>query len=126
MTGARTLVFDERAEIDAKRIEALVESMGRFAAERMIGRAIEEIDWRLTDARHALRNGDSEGFATAMRHLMPVANAIGLPAVSRVAGDAAHTTATRDSAALGATFARLERLCDGVVPAIGDAWAARS
>src|SRR6056297_1498414 len=126
MTDATGLIFDERTEIDASRIKALVESMGRFAAERLIGRAIEEIDWRLMDARGALRNGEVEGFRTAMRHLIPAADAVGLPAISRVAGDAADTTAKGDSAALGATFARLERLCDGVVPALGEAWAARN
>jgi len=126
MTGTSRLILGGSTEIDAERLDCLVEEMGRLAAERMIGRAIEEIDWRLMDARIALRSGDRAGLRNAMRHMVPVANTVGLPDVSRVAGDVAGAAASGDSIALSATFARLERLCDGVVPAIGEAWAAQS
>lgn len=126
MAGARRLLPEERTKIDERRIDALVGDMGRIATERLLGRAIEEIDWRLMDARIAFAAGEARALQNTMRHLIPVANTIGLAVVAQVAADVAATSRTRDTAAVAATLARLERLCDGVVPAIGDAWSARS
>ncbi len=126
MAGTKRLLPEERTVIDERRIDALVADMGRIATERLLGRAIEEIDWRLMDARIALAAGETRALQNTMRHLIPVANTIGLTAVARVAADVAATSRARDGAAVAATLARLERLCDGVVPAIGDAWSARS
>ena len=126
MPGVKRLPLEERTEIDMRRIAALVEDMGRVATERLLGRAIEEIDWRLMDARIAAASGNSRALCNTMRHLIPVANTIGLSAVACVAADVARTAEAGDGAALSATLARLDRLCDGVVPAIGKAWSARS
>ncbi len=114
----------ERPEIDTALLAALVRDLGVSSAERHVGRSVDEIsDW-VAMAQASYLSDDAEGTVRAARHLMPVAQGVGLVRIARVAADVAETASHGDHAALAATLSRLVRLSDGAVHAIGDAWSA--
>jgi HPt (histidine-containing phosphotransfer) domain-containing protein len=125
MRKVTRLVPFERTEIDARRVLALVRDMGHPSAERLIGRALDEIDDRLQAVDRAVCRGDLRGAAQRARQLATVADAAGLTGVTHVARMVADAAEAGDGPALGATLSRLSRLADGAVCAIGEAWAAR-
>jgi HPt (histidine-containing phosphotransfer) domain-containing protein len=125
MRQVTRLVHSERTEIDARRVQALVHDMGHQSAERLFGRALDDIEDRLTAVDRAARGGDLRGAAQRARQLAKVADAAGLTGVRRVASMVADAAEAGDGPALGATLSRLSRLVDGAVCAIGEAWAAR-
>lgn len=122
MTKLGNLRPEEATGLEWHRIEALIDERGLYSAERLIGWSIEEIDRHSAAARAALEAGNARTLARSLRRLAKVAEEIGLPAISRVAGDVLQSASAGDGPAIGATLARLERLCDGAVPAIGKAW----
>lgn len=99
--------------------------MGHPSAERLFGRALDDIEDRLHAVDRAVCRGDLRGAAQRARQLATVADAAGLTGVTRVARMVAEAAEAGDGAALGATLSRLSRLADGAVCAIGEAWAAR-
>jgi hypothetical protein len=115
----------ERAEIDGRRVQVLIRDMGLPSAERLFGRALDEIDDRLRAADRSCAAGDLRGAARALRQIVPIAGAVGLTGISRVAVMAAGTAEVGDGPALAATLCRIGRLSDAALRAIGDAWAAR-
>ena len=119
------LVPAEPTEIDVRRVNALVRDMGQPSAERLFGRALDEIEDRLGIADHAATRGDFQSAAKAARQLVPIAGAVGLTHIARVAAMASQTADAGDGAALAATLSRLARLTRGAVLAIGEAWASR-
>lgn len=125
MLAVTRLVPMERTELDARRVNALVRDMGQPSAERLFGRALDEIEGRIGTAEHAASRGDFKGAAKAARQLVPIARAVGLTQIAQVAGMASRTAEAGDGAALAATLARLGRLTRGAVLAIGEAWATR-
>jgi hypothetical protein len=115
----------ERAEIDARRVNALIRDMGQPSAERLFGRALDEIADRLQAADRAAARGDCRAAAKAVRQIVPIAGAVGLSAIARVAAMSAKTADAGDGPAFAATLCRVERLSHAAVRAIGEAWAAR-
>jgi hypothetical protein len=115
----------ERAEIDARRVTALIRDMGQPSAERLFGRALDEIEDRLKAADRAAAGGDFGGAAKALRQIVPIAGAVGLTGIVRVANMSAAAAEAGDGHALAATSSRIGRLTDAAVRAIGEAWAAR-
>ena len=115
----------ERTEIDARRVRALVRDMGQPSAERLFGRALDEIEDRVRQADTTASAGDFRRAAKAMRQLVPIADAVGLTGISRIAAMAAGAAEAGDGAALSAILARLGRAIHGSVRAIGETWAAR-
>lgn len=115
----------ERAEIDARRLNALIRDMGQSSAERLLGRALDEIDERLRAADRAAGDGDFRAAAKSLRLIVPIAGAVGLSGISRVAAMSARTAEAGDGPALAATLCRIERLARAAVRAIGEAWQAR-
>jgi hypothetical protein len=113
---------DETTGLEWHRIEALIDERGLYSAERLIGWSIEEIDRHAAAAREAVAAGNARTLSRSLRRLAKVADDIGLSIIARVAGDVLHAAGNHDGPATGATLARLERLCDGAVPAIGKAW----
>jgi hypothetical protein len=124
MDKVKRLLHAERTEIDGRRVHALVREMGHTSAERLFGRALDEIDERMRAADRAAARGDMRATARSARQLVAVANAVGLTSIARVAKMVMDTAEAGDGAALAATLARLSRLMDGAVRAIGEAWAA--
>jgi hypothetical protein len=99
--------------------------MGQPSAERLFGRALDEIEERVRRADDAASAGDFRRAAKAMRQLVPISDAVGLTGISRMAAMAAGAAEGGDGAALAALIARLGRAIQGSVRAIGEAWAAR-
>jgi hypothetical protein len=124
MNGVTRLVPVERTEIDARCVRTLVRDMGQPSAERLFGRALDEIEERRRVAEQATSAGDFRGAAKTVRQLVPIAGAIGLTGIARVAMMSSRAAEARDGAALSATLSRLDRLTHGAVRAIGEAWAA--
>jgi hypothetical protein len=125
MQKATRLLPMEHTDVDARRVRALVRDMGQPSAERLLGRALDEIADRLRAADRAFQRGDTRTVVRAARQVTPIAQAVGLPGIARVAGMVAETADAGDGAAVGATLWRLQRLSDGAVRAIGETWAAR-
>jgi hypothetical protein len=119
------LLPTERAEIDGRRVKILIRDMGQPSAERLFGRALDEIEERLKGAEAAAARGDLAGAARSLRQAVPIAGAVGLTGIARVATMSARTAEAGDGAALAATLSRLGRLTQAAVRAIGEAWAAR-
>jgi HPt (histidine-containing phosphotransfer) domain-containing protein len=119
------LVPAERGEIDVRRVNALIRDMGQPSAERLFGRALDEIEERLRRADRAAAAGDFRGAARAARQIGPIAQAVGLTGIARVAEMSSRTAEAGDGAALAATLSRVGRLTHASVRAIGEAWAAR-
>jgi hypothetical protein len=119
------LVPIERAEIDHRRVNALTRDMGQPSAERLFGRALDEIEDRLLAAEKAAAGGDFRAASKSVRQIVPIARAIGLSGIARVATMSAKTAEAGDGPALAATLSRIERLSHAAVRAIGEAWAAR-
>jgi hypothetical protein len=115
----------ERAEIDGGRVQVLIRDMGQPSAERLLGRALDEIDDRLRASDRASAAGDFRAAAKALRQIVPIAGAVGLSGIARVATMSAGTAEAGDGTALAATQSRISRLTDAAVRAIGEAWAAR-
>jgi hypothetical protein len=124
MQRVTRLVVAERTEIDARRVRALVRDMGQPSAERLFGRALDEIEDRTKLAVRAAVQGDFRRAAKVLRQLGPIADAVGLTGISRVAAMAAASADGGDGTAFTALLARLDRLTEGAVRAIGEAWAA--
>jgi hypothetical protein len=125
MRTVARLVPIERAEIDARRVAALIRDMGQPSAERLFGRALDEIEDQLRAADRAIAQGNLRGAAKALRQIVPIAGAVGLSGIARVATMSAKTAEAGDGPALAATLSRIDRLSHAAVRAIGDAWAAR-
>lgn len=125
MYGVTRLVPVERAEIDARRVRTLVRDMGQPSAERLFGRALDEIEERRRVASRAASEGDFRAAGKAVRQLLPIAEAVGLTGIARVAAMSSRAAEAGDGMALSATLSRLDRLTPGAVRAIGEAWAAR-
>jgi hypothetical protein len=125
MNGVTRLVPVERTEIDALRVRTLVRDMGQPSAERLFGRALDEIEERRRAAERATSAGDFRSAARSVRQLVPIAGAIGLTGIARVATMSSRAAEAGDGAALSATLSRLDRLTHGAVSAIGEAWVAR-
>jgi hypothetical protein len=125
MQRVTRLLPAERADIDARRVRSLVRDMGQPSAERLFGRALDEIEERVRRADEAAAGGDFRRAAKAVRQLVPIADAVGLTGISRVAVMASGAAEGGDGAALAALLARLGRAIHGSVRAIGEAWAAR-
>jgi HPt (histidine-containing phosphotransfer) domain-containing protein len=125
MRTVTRVVPAERTEIDVRRVKALVRDMGQPSAERLLGRALDEIEERVRRADRAAGMGDFRGAAKAVRQIGPIAGAVGLTGIARVAEMSARTAEAGDGTALAATLARIGRLTHASVRAIGEAWAAR-
>ncbi len=125
MTTVTRLLPVERAEIDGRRVNALIRDMGQPSAERLFGRALDEIEDRLRASDRAASAGDFRRAAKALRQIVPIAGAVGLTGLARVATMSAAAAEAGDGHALAATLARIGRLTDAAVRAIGEAWAAR-
>jgi hypothetical protein len=125
MQRVTRLVPAERTEIDARRVRALVRDMGQPSAERLFGRALDEVEERVRIADAAASEGDFRRAAKAMRQLVPIADAVGLTGISRVAAMGCRAAEAGDGHAFAALTERLGRAIHASVRAIGEAWAAR-
>lgn len=110
MSKVTKLFLVEDVEFDRARQIALIEAMGEAEADRVIGRAIEEIAARLTRIERAFEQGEVARVEKGARGLATIAEQTGLPTVRRLALIVAGLTATNDAPALAANISRLIRV----------------
>lgn len=110
MSKVTNLFLVEDVEFDRARQIALVDAMGEAEADRIIGRAIEEIAARLTRIERAFEQGELARVEKGARGLATLAEQTGLPTVRRLALIVADLTRSSDTAALAANISRLIRV----------------
>lgn len=112
----------ETSSVDQERITELVAEMGPRAAERLVGRTMDEICELLVRAHSAYRESEIERLCDSVGPIAAKSQRIGLLKVAQVARDVIATATSGDSAAFAATFDRLLRITESGVLAIGDGW----
>lgn len=96
--------------MDRARLAALVCELGEPGAERLVGRALDTIAIRLNRCERAWRSGDFARLIASAEDLATCADQIGFVTLERVAQDVISTASSGDTAALGATLARMVRI----------------
>jgi len=104
------LYFSEDVRLDSARLQALAADLGSAGAERVIGKAMEEIAVRLTRIENAYDAGEIERVAKCARSLIAIADQTGLATVRDMAQAVWQLCGSTDSAALGACVSRLIRV----------------
>jgi NAD(P)H-nitrite reductase large subunit len=100
----------EDVRLDRDRLRILAADLGEIGAERVIGRAIEEIAVRLTRIENAYAEGDVRRVAKGARSLIAIADQTGLSTVRDIAADVTALCSDDSGAALGACVSRLIRV----------------
>lgn len=100
----------EDIDLDRDRQVELVRDLPEIEADRLLGRALEEIAARLTRIETSHAQGDLNRVQSGARGLAAIADQTGLISVRRLALLVADLCRSRDSAALAANVARLIRV----------------
>lgn len=100
----------EPVRLDRGRLDDLVTEHGLQAAERLMGRALEDVAVMLNGIERATRNGDAGRLVATTREIALLADQVGLLTLSRVASDLLKARAQGDAAAFEAILARLIRI----------------
>ncbi len=120
MSGIPKLQHAEPALLDRDQLEQLVCEMGEPGAERIIGRALEELAVRLNRIGMAYEAGNYDKAVQGAQGLVGIADQIGMALVAKVARDVAQAAANDDYAAVAATIARLTRVGDVSLMSVWD------
>ncbi len=110
----------EDVKLDFDRLRILSAELGEAGAERVIGRAMEEIAVRLTRIENAYSECDIARVSKGARSLIAIADQTGLSAVANIAADVTRVCSQDDGAALGACVARLIRVGEMSLVSIWD------
>ena len=121
MQTVSSMVPHDTAFVDPTRIEHLVRQIGTGAAERFVGRTLEDLAVLLNRLERAQTAGDGSGIVAHASALTTIADALGLVTVGRVADDVVRAIARGDEAALGAIIARLMRVGEQSLVAVWSA-----
>lgn len=113
------LSHEEGVRLDAARLVGLVTRMGDGGAERVVARALDQMAACLErmEALHA--DGEMRPICTQAAKLVRLASEVGMTSLARVAGDVAACAARGDMVAFAATLARLRRIADRSLGAMG-------
>lgn len=120
MSRVSQIQHDEPARLDRDRLEELVIELGEPGAERMVGRALEELAIWLNRADRAYAIGDALKVADCASDLCRISAEVGLVSLHRVARDVRHTATVGDNAALSATMARMMRIGESSLMSVWD------
>ncbi|MDW4549679.1 hypothetical protein R5H32_09970 [Defluviimonas sp. D31] len=120
MTKLAVLHHEEGVRVDPDCLVALYAELGEVGAERVLGRAMEELNARLTEMQRFVDEGRTAQLTRSARLLIKVAEQIGMPSFARVADDVVRATEAGDNAAQAATLARLIRIGDRSLNAVCD------
>lgn len=112
--------LNETVHVDQDRLGALYAELGADAAENVVCRAMEELAIRLSHCGRLHCAGQTPELRKCAKSLIAISEQIGMFALARVAGDVVETIDNQDSAATGATFARLLRIGEQSLTAIWD------
>ncbi|MCU0907263.1 MAG: hypothetical protein MUF73_07420 [Rhodobacteraceae bacterium] len=111
----------EQPAIDRDRLRRIYADLDSHAADRVIGRAMEDLAVRLSRAERARRDGDMRRLAREARGAASVADQLGMQQVARIARDLAAVSGTPDTVAIAAVAARLDRMGELCLAAIWEA-----
>lgn len=120
MGNVTRLYYSEDVRMDSERLQILAADLGPSGAERVIGKAMEEIAVRLTRIENAYDEGDLDRVAKCARSLIAIADQTGLTTVRDNAHAVWQLCGSSDAAALGACVARLVRVGEMSLVSIWD------
>lgn len=110
----------ESVRLDANRLEELFLQLGEASAEDVVCRALEELAARLSHTERCYRELRFDDMRKSARSLIAIADQIGMPLLSSVAGDVTRCIDYGDGTALSATLARLIRLGESSLNEVWD------
>jgi len=110
----------EAANVDHDRLNELYTQLGQSNAEDIVCRAMEELALRLTHCDKLYRDKAWGDLHKSAKSLVAIADQIGMPAVSSVAGHVTICIDRADTIALAATVARLLRIGEDSLAVIWD------
>lgn len=106
--------------MDPERMNVLFRKLPVREAEDMIGRALEELAVRLSQADVLWRQRDHQGLRKSVRSMIGIADQVGLISVAQVAEGVIHSLDVADAVATAAAVARLQRVGDTSLGAVWD------
>lgn len=112
---------DEGIGLDPDRLQALWRELGPDTAETVVRRAMGEMGERLSEIAQAKAHCDMGGITRGARRLSRLADHVGMRRIARVSDDVVLCAGRADGVALGATCARLGRLCERALAEMCDA-----
>lgn len=120
MNDVSTIRLTETAGLDRERLADILVEMGEPAAERLIGRTLEDLAERLNRAERAWVRGDHVRLCHGAREMADVAARIGLTTFAQSAVNVSRVSMTGDYAALAATVARMIRVGEASLMSVWD------
>lgn len=105
-----SLVPHVTAFVDPARIDVLVKQIGIGAAERFVGRALEDLALILNTLERAEAAGDGRGIVSSAEALTMIAEELGLMTMAQVCCDVKCAIDQGDESAAHAIVARLMRV----------------
>ena len=109
MAEVTILAQSEAVRVDSEKLEALYRQLGDTNAENIVCRAMEELAVRLSRIERLYREGRADEMRKAARLIMAISEQVGMPVLTRVAGDVIGCIDLGDHIALAAVLARLIR-----------------
>jgi len=116
-----TLQPREFVGLEYDRLARLIDTLGPAEGEMAIGAAMEDLAVLLQEACIAWDMSDLPALRMRGLGIQGTASRLGMPLLSRVAGDVIALCGTRDDAALAATVSRLSRVGEHSLFAVWDA-----
>lgn len=110
MSGVLQIKHSEYSCLDRDRLETLVSELGEPGAERLVGRALEELAVWLNRTDRAYRKSDMATVLIGAEQISRIAMQVGLSTLNRVAQDVTRSCEADDTTALSATLARMMRI----------------
>jgi hypothetical protein len=114
------LHHEEGVRVNPDCLVALYAELGEAGAERVVARAMEEMNARLSEMQRFADDGDLVGLMRSARVVVKMADQIGLTSLAMVALDVITATRAGDHAGQAATLARLLRIGDRSLNAVWD------
>lgn len=111
----------ESVWLEFDRLARIVDRLGPAEGELAIGAAMEDLAVLLQEAGIAWDMADLPALRMRALGIQGTASRLGMPLLSRVAGDVIALCGTQDDAALAATVSRLKRVGEHSLFAIWDA-----
>ncbi|SHH53985.1 hypothetical protein [Marivita hallyeonensis] len=99
----------DTAFFDEDTLNALSRDLGPNVAENILCRALEDMAARLNQIRDEYSEGNETALRKSVRSLIPIAEQIGLPAVSSIARDVLICVDRGEGVSIAATLCRLLR-----------------
>lgn len=113
------LMHEEGVRLDAARLVGLVTRMGDAGAERLVARTLERMEECLTRLEDGYADGNLRVISREAGKLEALATEVGMTSLARVTGDMSSCAARGDMVAFAATIARLRRIADRSLGAMG-------